>query len=89
MSTPIGNQTNPQALYSSPRTESHTTVSGDITITPPCRRIRVGTGGDLEVEYADGTQDTIPSLLDGESVDVQAAKILDAGTTAAKVTIFW
>lgn len=77
------------ALHAAVKSETHTTVSGDIAIDPPCRRIRVGTGGDLEVQYEDGTTDTIPSLLDGESVDVRAVKIVDAGTTAAKVTIFW
>ena len=68
---------------------THATVSADIPINPPCRRIRVGTGGALALEYPNGDQDTIPALLDGECVDVQASKILDSGTTCANVTIFW
>jgi hypothetical protein len=77
------------ALDSAVLSESHATVSADILIDPPCRRIRIGTAGDLAIEYPDGSQDIIPALLDAESVEVQASKILDVGTTAAKITIFW
>jgi len=59
----------------------------------PCRRILVGGAGHLELVPAsplDGqTSDTISDLPAGELLEVQATKILDAGTTATKLTVFW
>jgi hypothetical protein len=80
---------NPGALYSASGADHYATLSGDVLIKPPCRRIRVGTGGDLKIDLADGSTVTVPSLLDGESLDVQATKIYQTGTTALKITIFY
>lgn len=63
-------------------------TDGSGGIGGPCRRIRVGTGGDLKVKTVTGMDRTIPSLADGESVDIQAVKIYATGTSAQKITAF-
>jgi hypothetical protein len=55
----------------------------------PCIRIRVGGAGNLALVYADGTTDVITDLLAGETLEVSARRITDAGTTATKITVFW
>jgi len=55
----------------------------------PCTAIRVGAAGDLSVVGADGIAVPLPALIAGEVVDIQATKILAAGTTATKITVFW
>lgn len=85
------------ALYSSPRYKTYATVADDIDLVAlgggPCRRILVLGDGDLELVPASPlegqTSDTIASITAGTQIDVQATKILNAGTTATKLTIFW
>jgi hypothetical protein len=89
MSNPDVPQANPAALYSAIASATYATVGADIPISPPCRWIRVGATGTLVIQYANGVQDTITDLLAGEVLHVQAAKIVDSGTTVSKVTIFW
>ncbi len=73
---PVGSQTFPGA------------VPGDgITITPPARRVRIGTAGSLLVTYATGQVDTIDAAA-GENVDCEIVAI-GAASTAQNVTVFW
>lgn len=83
---------NPESLTSSPRSKGYATLSGDIDLIDefggPCRGIRVGEAGDLRLEYAGGVQDTIWNVQVGELLLVHAYKIIQSGTTAAKITAF-
>jgi hypothetical protein len=54
-----------------------------------CRRIRVSGAGAITVKYQDGSQDTITNLFDGETIEVQAVAILNAGTTVTGCTVYW
>lgn len=86
-----------EALYSSPRFKTFASITGDVDLIAlgggPCRRILVGGAGHLELVPAsplDGqTSDTISDVLAGADMELQATKILDAGTTATKITVFW
>ncbi len=73
------------------KTVTYATVAGDITLDPKegMQLIRVGGTGDLELEYPDGSTDTIVGVAAGELIYVTPSKILDAGTTATKLTLFW
>lgn len=55
----------------------------------PCTAIRVGAAGDLAVVGADGTALVVPGLIGSEVLHLQAVKLLAAGTTVAKITVFW
>lgn len=60
----------------------------DIFATP--KRIRVGTTGALKVAYEDGTVDTIPAVLAGETLAISPNKIFgDASTTATNLTLIF
>jgi hypothetical protein len=56
-----------------------------------CRRIRINGagGGNLAIQYADGSTDIIPVCVANEVHEVQAAKILTTGTDVTDVTVFW
>lgn len=77
---------------SSPKSKTYATIDANKDLRTdlggPCRLLRVGQAGDLALEYADGTQDTISNVQVGEQVPAQAVKILLSGTTAAKVTAY-
>ncbi len=55
----------------------------------PCVGVRVAQAGDLTLEMATGQELTIPAVQTGESVWVQAVKIIAATTTAQKLTVWW
>lgn len=83
-------------LISSPDFESYATSGALVsnvtfeTARGPCRAIRIGTGGDLTVTRArDGASVTIPSLVAGETIMIQALAIISATTTAQKITVLW
>jgi hypothetical protein len=87
---------NPDSLHSATKAKSYATagaLGANVDLRSEggtlCRRIRVATGGNLVVTMADGVDVTIYTLLDGESVDVQASAIKSSGTTAQKITVFW
>jgi hypothetical protein len=67
-------------------TWSRAVTPGDDDL-PAHRMIRIGGAGDLEVEYGDGTTDTIVGCLAGEKLALSVRKIT-AGTTASDITIF-
>lgn len=62
-------------------------ATGGIAISPPCRAVRVQTGGTLVVTWATGVTDTI-TLDSGELLDLHLASI-DAASTAQGITVFW
>lgn len=82
---------------SSPYIESYATsgaLSGDVDLQAvgggPCRAIRVGQAGDLVIKDArSNTNKTIPAVLAGETVMVQANALVASGTTAQKITVLW
>lgn len=86
-----------EALYSSPRYKTFATIDADTNLVAlgggPCRRILIGGAGTLVLVPSsplDGqTSDTITDLLAGTILEVQADKIIDSGTTASKITVFW
>jgi hypothetical protein len=56
----------------------------------PCRRIMVGTGGNVTFKPVAGpTVCTAYSIPDGGSIDIQATKIYQTGTTAIKMLVLW
>lgn len=62
----------------------------DLEISPPCRAIRCGTGGNLKVRWAaGGVDDVLPLITDGETVQGQIDKVYQTGTTAQNITLFW
>jgi len=56
--------------------------------TRPCRRIRVGSAGNLALLRPDGTAITTTGLVAGEVLDVQAIGIVVAGTTITNCTVY-
>ena len=82
---------NPEALCIGITSVSYSSVIADLDLVAakgaPCRRIRVAFPGNLALQYADGSTDAF-GMLSGETVDVQAAKIL-ASTTATGLTVWW
>lgn len=65
-------------------------LGDDLEISPPCRAVRVGTGGALKVRWANGSvDDVLPAIADGETVQGQIDKIYLTGTTAQNITVFW
>jgi hypothetical protein len=87
----------PDALFSSARFKMITTVSADIDLVAlgggPCRAIRVLADGDLVVVPADllpgQTSETLSPLLGGDHLPIQATKIIDSGTSAIPMIVFW
>jgi len=55
----------------------------------PCAEIRVWGAGDLVVQRVDGVSVTFAGLPAGAVLPIEAAKIIDAGTTAANISVFW
>lgn len=60
----------------------------DLAVSPPVRGVRCGTGGNLHVRFLDGTTDTIPNVLDGETVQGVFAAIY-ADSTVQNITLLW
>jgi hypothetical protein len=54
----------------------------------PCRRIRVGVAGDLDVTDSTGNRAVIHAVQIGEPIDLMVSKIHVAGTTAQQITAF-
>lgn len=83
----------PDSLGSGTTTMTYASFASNIDLVAekggPCRRIRVGSTGNLALRYADKSTDTIIGLTAGENLDVQAAAILSAGTTITSCTVFW
>lgn len=65
------------------------TPDDDADLLDACRAVRVAVGGDLTVMRIDGETETIPGLLDGETVNIVARRIMDTGTTAQGITVFY
>lgn len=63
-------------------------AGNDLAPSPPVRAVRCGTGGNLHVRFLDGSQDTIPNVLDGETVQGVFAAIY-ADSTVQNITLFW
>lgn len=86
-------------LYSSRFWKEYATVPSDVDLTvdgpdgasrsPTCRRIRIGGAGDIVLQRPDNTNITTTGCLVGELLDIQASKIISAGTTATKITVYW
>jgi hypothetical protein len=55
----------------------------------PCIGIRCGNGGDLTVKLATGDTVTVSSVLDGETLWIEARAIVAASTTARKLLVCW
>jgi hypothetical protein len=55
----------------------------------PCAEIRVWAAGDLVVERVDKTIVTFSGLPVGAVLPIEAAKIIDVGTTAIPFSVFW
>ena len=53
------------------------------------RALRVGTGGDIVIEGADGTTATFKNVSDGETLPVWAKRVLSTGTTAADIVALY
>lgn len=54
-----------------------------------CRRIRIGSAGNIALKRPDGTSITTTGLVAGEVLDVEATTILAAGTTITNCTVYW
>lgn len=52
-----------------------------------CRAIRVGQEGDLALTYSNGMTGTIWAVKEGETILIQASKIM-ATTTAGKISVY-
>lgn len=89
-------------LYSSRHWKEYLSFASDIDLTldgpdgaartPCCRRIRIGvpgTTGVIVLQRPDGTNINTTGCLAGEILDVQASKIISAGTTVTNCTVFW
>jgi hypothetical protein len=90
LNTPGGSS---DGLGSSHKSKTYPNATGDINVAGDgggvCRRIRVGGAGAIVIDYGGNVTDTIPGLLAGETLDVQAYRILANGTTATNITVFW
>lgn len=53
-----------------------------------CRRIYVGTGGDVSLHCIDDTDVVIPDVPSGFYIDCYATRVNAAGTTAAGMVAF-
>jgi len=65
---------------------------GDYSLTylaAPCRRLIIGTSGELVLTGLDGHNVIIPALPDGFVLDGEYSAIVAAGTTATNVIIQW
>lgn len=83
----------PDSVSSSPKYRNYPTNAADIDLVAAggtlCRYVRCENAGSLSVLAADGTTVLLPFKA-GERQDIQAAKILTAGSTAAlNITVFW
>lgn len=52
------------------------------------RQLRVGTAGDVAVQYGDNSTDVIPNVQAGEQIPAVVSIILGTGTTAADITVY-
>lgn len=52
------------------------------------RRVRVGVGGTVQVRYPNGDEDTI-TYASGDMDFLKILKIIQAGTSAEKITVYW
>lgn len=82
---------NPEALSSPAYAQGYQTISEDVDLVAlfggPCRAIRVGQEGDLALTYSNGTTGTIWAVKEGETILIQASKIM-ATTTAGKISVY-
>lgn len=60
----------------------------DAILADQAREIRVATGGNLHVTYPDGTEDTIPALVDGEKLPIGPVKIWSDSTVEDITVLF-
>ena len=59
----------------------------DLVLPSGCRKVRIGTTGNLHVGYADGSTDVIPAVAAAETLMIAPTKIFgDSLTTASNVT---
>ncbi len=82
--------TDPYQTYSSGPTSP---ISGGFDVTPDdandlpilTRALLVGGGGDVVVDFADGSTLTLPSLTEGVIYPIRAARVRTTGTTATDI----
>ncbi len=90
----------PDALFSSPRFEMVTSLSGDLDLVgiggSPCRAIRILGDGDLVVvpaaaakNQSGGDAVTISPLVAGDHMPLQVTTIKATGTTALPLLVMW
>lgn len=79
-------------------TETRSAASG-LTVTPndsnnllmdgsyaiPTRGVYVGTGGNLAIQWANGTNSTFTNVASGTVLPIKAIKVLATGTTASGI----
>lgn len=85
----------PESISSSGRVKSYALVGAlgaDVDLIADggqvCRRIRVGQAGNLTVQDREGDDVTIPSMLAGETIEINA-RTIRATSTAQKLTVMW
>jgi len=61
------------------------TPDDNFILTQPTRAIYVGTGGDLRVEFIDGSIETFRGTLGGMIYPMRVQKVLATGTTATDI----
>lgn len=88
------------AVYSSPFWVEYAAFGGDIdlSIAGPNntsggqdlpRLILIQSGGNIVLQRADGTSITTTGVTSGQELKVQAKKIISAGTTITRCTVYW
>ena len=89
-------QQDPEDLGVPVKSKSYTGANGaawaagnDLKIEPPCRAVRCAGAGNLHVMYPDQSQDTIPSVVAGETIQGQFVRIYADSTIATGITIQW
>jgi hypothetical protein len=61
--------------------------NADLPVVP--RGLRIGTGGDLRMRDADGTDLTWTNVASGSVLAFRARRVLATGTTASDILALW